>query len=1180
MKSNKKMSLAKKMLTGVLLITISTAAGTKVHAVAFDPNEDYKNIGLRFWEDKKPGVDFYLNASNRYLIETVKNPTVQSVGGEWSVMDLLRGMYTEADYINHIPESYFENYINTVENYIIEKGGRLDRNKITEWNRLTLTLTPLNYNIKNVSENNYDFIQKFSESFAFTKRQGINGPIWTLIALNTGNYELYPNTENKADWNTEGKMIDHILSLEIIEADGSIGGWALTGKKPDPDITGMALQAFAPYYLSKEKYEQAGASRTHEEFKAAVERAILKLQKIQKPNGGYDSWGSLNSESIVQVITALTALGFDPLADNIYLPTVKQNVNFKTTGGSADGVTTNNMIDALLTFWANGSGSSPEVSGFKHVTAGYDGGGNSGTTVNGMATDQASYGLIAYDRFLNNKNTLYDMMDQKETSYKSFAAKELKVTYDYQGLSENVINTNHYLAVEEIESAKDLSGRVFKEWNTKADGTGISYVSGEKLSLPKQDISLFAQYEATKYDLKLNLNDGDLSIEMPEIYTVDDQINLPNQETITKDGYIFEGWFTNSDFNGDPVITINKGTTGSQVFFAKWREMEDQDYANVVIEKINEIGEVTLEKENYIKEVRSNFEKLTDARKELVSNINTLETAEQQIKDIKDTNKALEIDQKIDTIGEVTLEKLTTIYNIRENYQGLTEAQQSKVEKLDILELAESEIINLQGEKASEFVENLIKELPIEITTDVKVQIEIARIYFDKLTAEQQTKVENRQELFEAESILKGSIEIDKQNAEKVIGLIKNLNQIDLNSGEKISIAESEYNKLSDYAKSLVNEAFGGDVEDNIADAKKEFKKLEAAKAKGDELTDKINNLNVDNITSDSEEIGRVYAEYNKAIKENVAVKNYVSNESFVKLNNANTKFEQAKADEEVKAKEVENLIDELILGKKDVTEKVTNSDNIKAVQKARESYDKLTTYGKNKVTNLSTLQSAEKSVKAINEVIKMIDALPVEAKLTLKDKSKLTKAKLAYDGLSEVEKKEVTNVDKLKKLEAKMKKLEDGAKKPDPTLKPEPDPETGKEKPDPFELKKEVSHVINLINDLPEEKDLKLSDKEKVEEARKAFNKLSENDKKLVSNLEKLEDLEAKMANLSAKGTSGNGTGTSNAKKPSIGTSPRNTKATTNKKPLPKTGEVDNSMLAGLGTMIMGSVFFWRRKK
>lgn len=119
-------------------------APMQAHAVAYDP--DTKTMGeetlpLRFWGDQKPDLGFYINAGNRYLLESVTAPQFGTSAGEWSVMDLLRGMYTGADYLNHVPIDYYDRYVDRVLNYVIAKEGALDRNKSTEWSRATLSMS-------------------------------------------------------------------------------------------------------------------------------------------------------------------------------------------------------------------------------------------------------------------------------------------------------------------------------------------------------------------------------------------------------------------------------------------------------------------------------------------------------------------------------------------------------------------------------------------------------------------------------------------------------------------------------------------------------------------------------------------------------------------------------------------------------------------------------------------------------------------------------------------------------------------------------------------------------------------------------------------------------------------------------------------------------------------------------
>ena len=135
--------------------------------------------------------------------------------------------------------------------------------------------------------------------------------------------------------------------------------------RQDPDITAMALQALAPY-------------KSQSNVATAAEEAISTLSAIQNSNGGYASWGTVNSESCAQVIVALTTWGINPDTDSRF---VKNNKS---------------VVDAVLAHY------SEEDAAFEHII---------GSGANGMATDQACYALVAYNRFVKGKTSLYDMSD-------------------------------------------------------------------------------------------------------------------------------------------------------------------------------------------------------------------------------------------------------------------------------------------------------------------------------------------------------------------------------------------------------------------------------------------------------------------------------------------------------------------------------------------------------------------------------------------------------------------------------------------------------------------------------------------------------------------------------------------------------------------------------------------------
>jgi len=312
-------------------------------------------------EDGKQSVRNLIAATAAYQQRTIADPVVASIGGEWTVLGLARSGA-------QVPASYYAKYNANLAETLKEKSGKLHAIKYTEYDRVILALTSLGQDVTDVA--GYNLLKPLAD-FDTLIKQGINGPIFALIALDSSHYEI-PAAADVKTQTTRELLVRFILAREI-----SGGGWALgeQATEPDPDVTAMAIQGLAPYYKSDNK------------VRAAVDRAIEWLSKTQRADGGYSSMNSVNSESVSQVIVALTSLGIDPHTD----------ARFVKNGHSA--------VDALLGFAASGGG-------FYHIKqGGVDNGGAKPGEVDPMATDQAMYALVAYNRYVNGQTSLYDMTD-------------------------------------------------------------------------------------------------------------------------------------------------------------------------------------------------------------------------------------------------------------------------------------------------------------------------------------------------------------------------------------------------------------------------------------------------------------------------------------------------------------------------------------------------------------------------------------------------------------------------------------------------------------------------------------------------------------------------------------------------------------------------------------------------
>ena len=242
--------------------------------------------------------DSEINTIGSFILDTVTEPSVGSVGGEWSVLGLSRSGI-------EVPGVYYENYYDRVEEYVKNKNGVLSKNKYTEYSRVVIALCAIGKDPTNVG--GYNLITPLLDYDSVIK-QGINGPSWALIALDAAEQD---NDEIRT------KYIDLILSRQL-----SSGGWALNSsvKEADVDITAMVLTALSSY-------------TDNSKVKQAVDKGLSYLSGIQKSDGSFGEY----SESTSQVIVALSSLGIS-----------QKDSRFVKNGKTA--------VDALMNFHIKGKG--------------------------------------------------------------------------------------------------------------------------------------------------------------------------------------------------------------------------------------------------------------------------------------------------------------------------------------------------------------------------------------------------------------------------------------------------------------------------------------------------------------------------------------------------------------------------------------------------------------------------------------------------------------------------------------------------------------------------------------------------------------------------------------------------------------------------------------------------------
>ena len=118
------------------------------------------------------------------------------------------------------------------------------------------------------------------------------------------------------------------------------------------------------------------------------------------------------------------------------------------------------------------------------------------------------------------------------------------------------------------------TGYRFTGWNTKPDGTGISYVDGATGAGKDGSVTLYAQWTPNTYTIKFNANGG--SGEMADMTMTYDQAANLSKNTFKKDGSKFAGWTktqssTTTDYaDGVQVKNLTAGNGKTIELYAVW----------------------------------------------------------------------------------------------------------------------------------------------------------------------------------------------------------------------------------------------------------------------------------------------------------------------------------------------------------------------------------------------------------------------------------------------------------------------------------------------------------------------------------------------------------------------------------------------------------------------------------
>ena len=371
----------------------------------------------------------------------VLNPSYGSQKGEWAVLAEARGGVEDT--------AWYNTYLANIRAHVADVDGVLTNDgTYTEYSRLILALSALGEDAAafQAGSKTYDLtaplleLSSSSEVTYKVSEQGTNGTVFALIALDCRGYKK-----------SQGAAVREALIAQLLKTQQN-GAWSISNDGTgglDKDMTAMAVQALAPY-------------RSRADVAAAINSAMRWLSEKFQATGDYGS-----SETAAQVIVALSALGRDAATDPDFV--------------TANGVS---LLSNFLSY------ADSRTDGFRHKKTG---------TVNQMASEQAAYALVAYDRFKKAQNSLYDMTDVVEPTPATVQEVIDKIN------AIGTVTERSYSAISEARSAYDALSAEDKAKVTNYDVLVAAETRYEELLKAKKEQALaelakaYADIDKNKY---------------------------------------------------------------------------------------------------------------------------------------------------------------------------------------------------------------------------------------------------------------------------------------------------------------------------------------------------------------------------------------------------------------------------------------------------------------------------------------------------------------------------------------------------------------------------------------------------------------------------------------------------------------------------------------------------------
>lgn len=331
-----------------------------------------------------------------------------------------------------------------------------------------------------------------------------------------------------------------------------------------------------------------------------------------------------------------------------------------------------------------------------------------------------------------------------ENEYISYIIKDSDGNITYYGKVANVTNSNDVVKFEDMSYVGE--GDKLYIFNEQCNGD----YQTDYASFPV--IASANGTSETIFTVKLNANGGTITEGKNVTYHIKGtSAVLPTENDITRDYYIFKGWYEDAAFSGDPVTIILSGDTGDKTYYAKW------EFDTSVIEKLQED----------LKKAQDELAEkaTTEALNQLQSLIGTVQEA------LEDGFKEADKELKNDLEAAIATAKTEAINKAKELVEDAKTELNNKINEKADSETVNAAISNLQtainalDEVKNDYItadNNLKDELEESITAAYEAAIAAAKENLENQIANKSDKSELTNEVSRLESLITAAKEYAK----------------------------------------------------------------------------------------------------------------------------------------------------------------------------------------------------------------------------------------------------------------------------------------------------------------------------------------------------------------------------------------------------------------------------------